>query len=162
MANVLLEFACNQTSHHNDASKNVFIINKALTLYLQGKQEESKKIISTKDWSASSDDFKLAYYVISEKNDDCYKLMKKIGSDGEVDKENYRNWPLFLKLRKEDRFKKVFKDIFKEDYKTLEIPKTPAQELINDLVKDNPEIKSKTVKKKLSKKQKESKKSNKI
>lgn len=158
LADVLLDFAIKQDKHHNDASKNRFIINRALSLSLNSKNDEAQKIIKSKDWSASSDDFKLADFVIRKEYEKTYKLMKKIGSDGEVDKEDYRSWPLFFQLRKQEKFKKTFKEIFKEDYNALEIPKTPVQELINEIIKNEPELKFKTTTKELSTKQKQAKK----
>jgi hypothetical protein len=154
LANVLLEFAVKQNKHFNNSSKNMFIINKALSLYLNSKGEEAKKIMQGKDWSASSDDFKLANFVITEEYDNVYALMRKIGNDGEVDRENYRSWPLFFKLRGIDKFKQTYKDIFDEEYKSMEIPKRPLQKLITEMIEKDPELKSKTVQKELSKKQK--------
>ncbi|WP_298496161.1 hypothetical protein [uncultured Algibacter sp.] len=158
IADILLDFACLQKKHHNDAFKNVFVVNKALSQYLQSKKKEAKTIINSKDWSASSDDFKLAHLVLNEKYDECYELMKKIGNDGEVDKENYMTWPLFYSLRKKDKFKETYKEIFDEEYHILEIPKRPLQEIIDEQIKNNPDVKEKTVKKELSEKQKKAKK----
>jgi hypothetical protein len=146
LADIMLDFACKQTKHHNDSTKNIFIVNKALSSYLNSKEENAKKIIESKDWSASSDDFKLANLIITENFDEVYELIKKIGNDGVVDKENYKTWPLFYKLRKEDKFKETFKEVFKEDYTVLEIPKRPVQELMEEIIKKNNEVKSKTVK----------------
>lgn len=145
LADIILDFACKQTKHFNDSTKNIFIVNKALSSYLNSKEENAKKIIESKDWSASSDDFKLANLIITENFDDVYDLIKKIGNDGVVDKENYKTWPLFYKLRKEDKFKEIFKDVFNEEYTVLEIPKRPVQELMEEIFKKNNEIKSKTV-----------------
>lgn len=147
LADDLLEFACDQKKHFNDALKNVYIINKGLSQYLQGNKEKAKEIISNKDWSASSDDFKLANLVLCENYEDCYPLMRKIGTTGEVDKENYKTWPLFKELREKQEFKDVYKEIFGEDYSVLEIPKRPVQELISALIKKNPSLKKKTIKK---------------
>ncbi|WP_179317949.1 hypothetical protein [Winogradskyella undariae] len=157
LADILLEFACSQKKHHNDALKNVFVINKSLSQYLQNKKKNAKEIINAKDWSASSDDFKLAHLVLTEDYEGSYELMKKIGDNGEVDKENYMTWPLFSSLRKKDKFKEVYKEIFKEDYNVLEIPKRPLQEIIEEMMEKNPELKEKTVKKQLSEKQKKQK-----
>jgi hypothetical protein len=154
LTDIMLEFACSQKKHHNDALKNVFVINKSLSQYLQNNKKNAKEIINAKDWSASSDDFKLAHLVLTEKHEECYELMKKIGDNGEVDKENYMTWPLFSSLRKEDKFKEVYKEIFKENYNVLEIPKRPLQEIIEEMMEKNPELKEKTVKKQLSDKQK--------
>ncbi|MFT7056545.1 MAG: hypothetical protein ACJAR3_002181 [Roseivirga sp.] len=153
LADELLRFACEQNNFFNDALKNVFVINRALSNYLQNKTPEAKKIINQKDWSASSDDFKLAHLVLNEDYDGCYALMKKIGKDGEVDKENYRTWPLFMKLRKEDKFKETYKEVFDEEYKVVEIPKRPIQEIIEEEIKNNPELREKVKDKEVSKKQ---------
>src|SRR5574343_12794 len=146
LADILLDFACKQTKHFNDSSKNIFIVNRSLSNYLNEKEENAKQIISSKDWSASSDDFKLANLIITEKYDEVFELMKKIGSTGVVDKENYKTWPLFYKLRKETKFKETFKEIFNEDYTVLEIPKRPVQELMEEIIKKKPELKSKVSK----------------
>lgn len=154
LADILLDFACKQTKHHNESSKNIFIVNKSLSNYLNSKEDKAKQIINSKDWSASSDDFKLAHSIISEKNDEIYDLMKKIGNNGVVTKEHYKTWPLFYKLREGEKFKEEFKEVFKEEYTVLEIPKRPVQELMDDIIEKNPGIKSKTRKNKPSKESK--------
>lgn len=160
LADILLDFACKQNKHYNDASKNLFIINKSLSQFLQDNNENALEIINSKDWSASSDNFKLAHLVLTQKEEEVYSLMRKIGNDGEVDKEDYKTWPLFYKLRKKEEFKTIFKEIFEEDYKVLEIPKRPVQELIEELVEKKPKKqKTKTVKK-VVKKEKTEKKNN--
>lgn len=153
LADNLLKFACDQNNFFNDALKNVFVVNRALSMYLQNKPEDAKTIINQKDWSASSDDFKLAHLVLNESYDECYSLMKKIGKDGEVDKENYRTWPLFLKLRKEEKFKETYQEIFGEEYKVVDIPQRPIQEIIEEEIKNNPELREKVKDKEVSKKQ---------
>ncbi len=154
LSDELLEYAVNQSKHYNESTKRIFIINRALSLYLQDKIEEAKKIIINKDWSASSDNFKLASLIIFENYEGACQIMLKIGDHGEVNKENYRSWPLFYKLRSEKIFKKTFKKIFNEKYNTLEIPKKPIQKLISILIKEDPELKSKTIKKQRLKKEK--------
>lgn len=153
LAEILLDFACKQNKYFNDSSKNFFIVNKALSPYLNGKIETAKEIINSKDWSASSDNFKLAHLIITENFEEVYILMKKIGVNGEVFKVHYKTWPLFYKLRKEVKFKEVFKDVFNEEYTVLEIPKRPVQQLVEEIVEKKPELKKRTVKKVIEKKQ---------
>jgi hypothetical protein len=147
LADILLDFSCKQAKHFNDATKNLFIVNKSLSQYLQGNKENAIEIIESKDWSASSDNYKMGHLILTEKFDEVYSLMKKIGNDGDVHKENYKTWPLFYKLRDKEDFKTVYKEIFKEDYKVLEVPKKPIQELIEELVKKNPKLIEEKVKK---------------
>jgi hypothetical protein len=155
LADILLGFGINQKKHFNDALKNVFYLNGALSKYLQNKKTESQKILDKKDWSACSDDFKLAFEILTEDYKSAYSTMIKIGDNGHVDKTDYREWPIFLKIREEKEFKKVFKSIFKDEYSILETPKRPVQELINEEIKKSKTLKEKTVKKEKSKKEKE-------
>jgi hypothetical protein len=147
LADILLEFGCAQEKHFNDSSKNVFIVNGSLSKYLQEKKEEAKEILDKKDWSASSDDFKLANTVLTDDFEGAYEIMIKIGDNGDVDKSDYKQWPLFNKIRKEDKFKKTYQTIFKEEYTVMETPMRPVQELINKEIKRDKELKEKTIKK---------------
>lgn len=146
LADILLTFGCEQKDHFNDSLKNVFIINGALSKYLQDKKEEAKSILARKDWSASSDDFKLAYEVLSDNYESAYLIMRKIGNNGDVDKSDYREWPLFTKIRDEKNFKDTYKEIFGDEYTVLETPMRPLQELITKEIKKNKKLKEKTVK----------------
>lgn len=147
LADILLEFSCDQKNHFNDSLRNVFIINGALSKYLQDKKNDVKKILDKKDWSASSDDFKLAYSVLTDDFEKAYEIMLKIGENGEVDQSDYKQWPLFSKIRNETKFKQTYQDIFKEEYSVMETPMRPVQELINKEIKRDKELKGKTVKK---------------
>ena len=146
MADILLEFAYSQRRFYNDAFKNVFVINSALSKYLQNKKSEAKDILAKKDWSACSDDFKLANAILTENYDETFNLMKKIGDKGEVDKFDYKEWPLFYSIRKKKEFKETYKEIFNEEYSVLETPMRPLQELISKEIKTNKDLKSKIVK----------------
>lgn len=147
LADILLEFAGAQTRFHNDATRNVYVINGALSKYLQGEKENAKKILNNKDWSASSDDFKLAYSVLTDDFKEAFEIMRRIGNKGNVDESDYKQWPLFTTIRTKKEFKEVYKEIFKEDYTIMETPKKPVQELIEKELNKDKELKEKTVKK---------------
>jgi hypothetical protein len=153
IADILLTFGFEQKEHFNETQKNVFIINGALSKYLQDKKEDAKNILSKKDWSASSDDFKLANAVITEDYKLVYSLMKKIGNNGDVDQFDYKQWPLFSKIRTKKDFTDTYKEIFNEDYTVLETPKRPIQDLITKESKKNEELRNKTVKRVITKKE---------
>jgi len=80
--------------------------------------------------SACSDEFKLSFEIISENYKAAYSLMKKIGKNGSVNKTEYKEWPLFKKIREKGEFKKIYKEIFNEDYSIKETPRRPLFELI--------------------------------
>ena len=147
LADILLDFGCNQKKHFDDSFKNVFIVNCSLSKYLQDQKEEARKILDKKDWSASSSDFKLAYAVLTDDFETAYEMIIKIGDKGEIHKSDYKHWPLFNKIRQEDKFKETFKLVFKEEYSVIETPMRPLQELINKEIKNNKELEGKTTKK---------------
>lgn len=140
LADILLDFAYKQPKHFNDLTRNLFTVNKALSLYLQNRKTEAATSINTKDWSASSDAFRLAHLVITEDFDSAYLLMKKIGKSGDVKMVEYRTWPLFNNIRKEQKFKEIYLEIFGEEYTVMEIPKRPVHELFEEIVTKNPEL----------------------
>lgn len=123
LANVLLDFATNVLPRHfNEETKSIFIINQSLSLKLGGNKEKSKEILLSKDWSASSDKFKIAKETLLDNFDEAASLMRKIGHDGEVKKMSYKTWPLFTEFRKTVVFAKTFKEVFNEEYSLVEAP----------------------------------------
>ena len=154
LADTLLSFACNQKKHADDFYKNILIINHALSKYLQNKNEDVKMILSSKDWSACSDKFKLAYEILMNDYKKAYVIMKRIGRNGDIEDSEYKGWPLFIKIREEKEFKDIYKEIFEEEYSVTETPLRPVLELIHSILKkktnakkNNPQKKNRNSKK---------------
>lgn len=122
LSDILLEFATNTLKkHYNENITRIFLVNKALSKRLNGNREAASNIIEKIDWSASSNDFKLAKELLVGDLKKVIELMQKIGRKGEIiDKSSYRTWPLFKELRTNREFKKVFRKIYKEDYELKE------------------------------------------
>lgn len=136
LATILLDFATIiLKKHYNEESKNVFIVNKALSLKLNKKKQECDEIILSKDWSACSDKFKIAKEALLDNHNEVAKLMKKIGADGEVSKLSYKVWPLFGEFRKTELFKETFKEVFIEEYVAVETPKKMLEEIVSKIKK---------------------------
>lgn len=132
LSTTLLDFATNiLKKHYNEESKNVFIVNKALAQKLMTNTEECKSIVHAKDWSACSDKFKIAKEALLDNFDEVVKLMRKIGSDGEVTKLHYKIWPLFSEFRKTEQFLDAFEEIFKEEYVEIETPKKMFEKVLH-------------------------------
>lgn len=148
LADIMLEFACNQKKHYSEMIKNINIVNRSLSKYLRGEKEAAKEIIESKDWSASSDDFKLARHVLNEDFTACYDTMLRIGNSGAVDKHNYRTWPLFTALRTKAEFKKTYKSIFNEDFTVIETPDKPVLDFVKEHLKKNGKSQAKKSRKK--------------
>lgn len=102
--------------HSDDRSERILIVNGAQAYKWSGNNEKAKAIINSIDWSASSDDFKLAKAVIQEEYEEANSLVKKIGTNGDISIYNYREWPLFKEYRKTQGFLKTFEEVFNEPF----------------------------------------------
>jgi hypothetical protein len=128
----LLDFAHSPLIRHaDDEMRRIFIINRAQVYKWQGKEKEAVKIINEQDWSSTKDIFKLAVAVIKDEFKNANALIKRIGDSKELSKNDYREWPLFKKLRKEISFQETFKEIFNEDFNIVK-PEDVDQKLIEE------------------------------
>ncbi|MET4073306.1 hypothetical protein [Hymenobacter sp. UYCo722] len=124
ISDVLLDFATTTLKkHHNEESKNTLFINKALSFKLGGNQKACNELVSSKDWSACSDKFKIAKEALLGNHENVAQIMKKLGKEGDIDKTAYKTWPLFDDFRETDLFVNTYKDLFDEDYSVVEAPK---------------------------------------
>lgn len=139
----LLSFATDTLKKHCDKEvEYIFTINKALAHYLSDKKEEAVKILDKEDWSATSDKFKLAISVLKEDYTNAIELMKSIGSSNKhLNKDAYREWPLFRVFRKTDEFKEAYKDIFGEELIYVETKPKNLEDVLEELKKMKEEAK---------------------
>jgi hypothetical protein len=114
----LLTFATETLKKHsNQEALCVLNINKALSIYLKGDKNKAQELLKSQDWSATEIKFKLALEVLFENYEKASDIMKTIGSKNTIVTKNaYREWPLFLKFRDTEIFKKTYKTVFKEDF----------------------------------------------
>lgn len=131
----LLTFATDTLKkHHDHEMLCIFNINKALAYYLSNKKKEATKLLSKQDWSATSEKFKLAIAVLNEEFDDAIEIMKSIGSSNKhIDKNAYREWPLFKTFRKRGDFKTAYKEIFGEELIYIENKPKNLEDLLSEL-----------------------------
>src|SRR5690606_16159417 len=131
----LLTFATDTLKKHVDQEMVcIFTINKALAHYLSNKKDECVKVLSKHDWSATSEVFKLAIAVLKDDNKRAFELMKSIGPSNEIlDRDAYKEWPLFKLLRKESEFKDVYKDVFKEELIYIEPKPRDLYDILTEL-----------------------------
>lgn len=131
----LLTFATDTLKKHIDQEMIcIFNINKALAYYLSDKKEESLKALNNNDWSATSDKFKLATTVIREEYPKSIEIMKSIGTSNQhINKDAYREWPLFRKFRKTEEFKMAYKEIFDEDFVYIETKPKELEDILTEL-----------------------------
>jgi len=76
------------------------IINRAQAYKWSGDDAMARKIIDDVDWSATGLKFQLAQAVILDEFNRALGIMIKIGTNGDISKMGYREWPLFKESEK--------------------------------------------------------------
>lgn len=144
LAAMIFDFA-SQTlkKYFSDSDRRIMVVNQAQAYKWSGNDKKAREIVVKEDWSATSGKFRLAEAVILENYDKAYDIMQEIGNNYyEVGKSDYREWPLFKEIRKENRFLEVFEQIFGEPYNKVEpgnlsLPEDLEPETIGEIQSDN-------------------------
>ena len=101
---------------HNAHDKGYIILNLAQSYKWIGKQDDCRKLLSKEDTTAWKDELLIPKYVLEDNFEAAYVKMTAVGSVSEIlTAENYRQWPIFKEIRKEQKFCSLFKDIFGEE-----------------------------------------------
>jgi hypothetical protein len=109
----LLDFACTEfKKFSNEGSQLTLTVNRAQSYKWKGDEERCKRIMKAVDWSAKSDQFRLADAVLADDWARAAKVMRRLGKDGAVDQNDYRDWPLFREFRKQQQFLDAFEEVF--------------------------------------------------
>ena len=99
-----------------DRTRRMMVVNLATSIRLQGRVAEAQKVIDNEDWSAVGDSFKICAASARGDVDEVVRLIKYIGPNSkDIDAENYRIWPVFREMRKDDRFISAFREVFQTD-----------------------------------------------
>jgi hypothetical protein len=125
LAKNLLEFALSGKQKPTDEQILRFIIlNLAQSYRWSGDKAKCAKLLGDHNWSASSNIIKLGVTVLSDKYDEAFRLMRKLGHDDEIKKEIYRDWPIFRELRKQPGFSPCYCEIYGEDFEQATVVST--------------------------------------
>lgn len=129
--------------HYSEKNRRMMVVNQALAYKWNGNDKKAREIVAREDWSATSGKFRLAEAVILENYELAYEIMQEIGENyNEVGLYNYRDWPLFKEIRRENKFLEVFEEIFGEPYNKVEpenlsLPEDLETETITEFQSDN-------------------------
>lgn len=136
------EFSMNLPATSSDLMARINIINLSIAYKMSDNEERANRILSAVDWSASINDFKLAYSVLTDDFSAAKDLMVKIGKDGgEVIHETaYHNFPLFSKFRETEEFMAGYEDVYGYSFISEIIRKSDDK----DDAKSNQEVEEET------------------
>lgn len=113
----LLDFATSVIKKHaSEENRLVFIVNKAQAYKWNGNAKKCVDIVNKIDWSAYKHEYQLASYVLLDDYKKAADIVRIIGTNGYIGKNEYLEWPLFKEFRKSKEFLKAYKDVFNEDF----------------------------------------------
>ncbi len=131
LTKILLHFAEETLiKKSSDNIRRMNLINLAIAYKFTGDTDKACKLLDTQDWSACEDKFKLAVAVLHDRKDETIRIMKRIGKDGSVRRQDYSSWPLFKEFRTTKEFLGTYKELFGEEFILFESEiKEPLQRI---------------------------------
>lgn len=128
LASVVLDFTCIELkTHSNEVFRLMLIVNRALAYKWMGDERTARNAMKGIDWTAKSDEFKLANAVIHDDWAEAKRLMLRIGKSDAVSQQDYLHWPLFREWRKRDEFKEAYMEVFGQSFgDAVEVNSTSA------------------------------------
>jgi hypothetical protein len=146
LAATIADFAANGLPRHSSAEyKLIFQVNLAQAYKWAGRADDCEKLLNSIDWRPLSFKFQLAAAVLREEYDAAARLVKNIGTSGEVPKAAYQEWPLFRLLREQPPFHAAYEEAFGEPFKVVGKPPIEASgvhaklQLVQDTAAQTPE-----------------------
>jgi hypothetical protein len=111
----LLEFFLSnmKKKYSDERTRLVALINLAQSYKWNGNEDKKNEIMSQQDWTALSDDFKIAKHVLNDEFDAAADYMRR---DGFLSEECFVDWPLFVEFRKTSLFQSTYLKRFGRSY----------------------------------------------
>ena len=104
---------------HNGHDKCFILLNYAQAYKWNGQDDECQKLLAATDCTTWKDELLIPKLTLEGKFDQVYAKMRFVGKGSDIlTAENYRQWPIFKEIRKEEAFVDLFKEIFDEDLAT--------------------------------------------
>lgn len=105
-----------------------------------GKEDKCHAVLKELDTSAMNLELRIPKMVLEGNFDDVYNMMINVGSKSEIlNKEAYREWPIFKDIRKQDKFVETFEKIFDEPFliKHISSPMEPITSNVDEVMVDS-------------------------
>lgn len=122
----------------SDLKRRMAVMNLGIALRHLEKTTELKKLLGDFDWSASLPEFHLAEAILLSNYDAAAALMRKIGPQGQILKQqSYHTWPLFNGFRETPTFLDAYESIYGHAF-VAKVQESAAQ-VIRELAEDEVE-----------------------
>lgn len=124
----------------NNKDKTFIELNLAQAYKWAGKEDKCHAVLKELDTSAMNLELRIPKMVLEGNFDDVYNMMINVGSKSEIlNKEAYREWPIFKDIRKQDKFVETFEKIFDEPFliKHFSSPMEPITSNVDEVMVDS-------------------------
>lgn len=115
VAIIVSNFALENQFRHKAKDKSYILLNLAQSYKWSGTNDKCIEVLNELDTSTWNDDLLIPKLVLEDQFEEVYKKMQNVGPHSMVlNMASYRDWPIFQKIREEERFQVLFKEIFGE------------------------------------------------
>jgi hypothetical protein len=98
--------------HATEEYRRMMIVNLAQAYKWSGEQKMTDSLLAKDDWSACAGSFQLALAVLCDRFDEAGRIMRRLGSAGEIKEGQYQHWPLFKEFRKTNEFMAAYEELY--------------------------------------------------
>ncbi|MGN7931454.1 hypothetical protein [Sphingopyxis sp. 22461] len=113
----ILEFCLSLKGSDVDSSTRLMmIVNQASALKHNKENEKCHKVIDSQDWSSSADNFRICVAAIREDIEEVCSIFPAVVANKSISCDDFREWPVFDFVSKDERFQKCFFEAFGELY----------------------------------------------
>lgn len=115
LAEKILDLGANSfKKHSSDSIRRYMIVNYANAIRLQDQQDRASKVLDNEDWSATSDIYQICVAAVKNDIETLCSLINKAGPNGEITIQSYRDWPVFLRVCDDEKFRETILSVFGE------------------------------------------------
>jgi hypothetical protein len=115
LAIVLLDFAVDVLpKHYSEDYRLRFVFNRAQAYKWSGDEDQARAKIQDEDLSAAKPTFKLAAACIYDDVDSAIEQIREMGKSGDLGIPELRQWPIFKRVRTDQKFAQAVAEVFGE------------------------------------------------
>jgi hypothetical protein len=96
----------------DDKSRKMQRVNLANAYYRAEDPKKAEAVLAEEDWSAVSEDFLICISAIKNDIDDVVSRMQSVSDRGLLSSEDFREWPAFENIKRDERFAEEYKRLF--------------------------------------------------
>ncbi len=130
LAGKMLHFGLyNMKKHGTELVRKMMVVNLANCEKLSGNKDKAEQILEKEDWTAASDKFRVCVAAVKDDVDQVISLIETVYRSGEINAQEFREWPVFVSLKDKAEFVSKFEAVFGEPYfvDTEEKPTPPDE-----------------------------------